>query len=212
MKKIIILSLILMSNCFGASKEEQTTKSKDQEIAALKEACTDVALPSILSLFPPDIHANIKEDIESALNEVNKTHIKTIIDVLTQIITKMHQQQMGLNIIPDVIKWLIIGIDRDLSGEDEVVQMPEEAHNAEQFAAKSVHLPAKSQAPIAKPIHSKSPAEKSNTQKQIAAPQTVPNTNAAKKVINQQPINPKTTPTSKRKVATRTQGEAQSNR
>lgn len=200
-----------MSNCFGASKEEQTTKSKDQEIAALKEACTDVALPSILGLFPQEIHAHIKEDIESALNEVNKTHIKTIIDVLTQIVTKMHQQQMGLNIIPDVIKWLIIGIDRDLSGEDEVVQNPEEEHNAEQFAEKSVHLPAKSsQAPIAKPIHSKSSTEKQSVQKQNAAHQVVPP--AAKKVTNQQPSNPKTASTSKRKIATRTQGEVQSNR
>lgn len=201
-----------MSNCFGASKAEQTTKSKDQEIAALKEACTDVALPSILGLFPQEIHANIKEDIESALNEVNKTHIKTIIDVLAQIVTKMHQQQMGLNIIPDVIKWLIIGIDRDLSGEDEVVQNPEEEHNAEQFAAKSVHLPAKSQAPISKPIHSKSPTEKQSVQKHTATSQAVSHNSAANKDHAQQPINPKTTSTSKRKIATRTQGEVQSNR
>lgn len=207
MKKILlILSVILMNGTLALEKEG--SKSKDQEIAELEEACTSVALPSILGLFPPEMHARIQDDVESALATVDKKHIKTIIDVLAQVVAKMHGEQAGFSIIPDTIKWQILGIDRDLSEAEQ--NLGEERD--EQFSEKSVVLPAKSQAPISKSIHSNSSIEEQSVQKHTATSQVVSHNSAANKDHVQQPINPKTTSTSKRKIATRTQVEAQRNR
>lgn len=145
MKKLIFLTLIFCTSIFGAEDKHPQThtsgkQNKDPEIVALEDAFVEVALSAIRDLFPQEIHEQISPDIAAALKMADKKHIPQIIEVLTQIIEKVENLQMGLNIIPDVIKWLIIGIDKDLSNEGPVEDQAEEESEFNDFGDK-IQLP-----------------------------------------------------------------------
>ena len=160
MKKILFVTLILGSCVFGAdtkSPQINANDKKDQRIAELEQAFADVAFRDILNMFPPELQPYIKDDVESALKIVNKKNIPEIIEVLNQVLSKLHQGQMGLNIIPDVIKWLIIGVDKEIlvdGGESthgesdlEINNLGDKVKIPHKPAAPVAHLPETSRAP-----------------------------------------------------------------